>query len=111
MWIEDNKHLIIPGVNAKARGSDIIIQILYPDTDHMLIPGVNGAVYDACMETLDRLDVSRTVLGADCERIPCLSTPFRISQSALQFMTILGLFCAVMPSLKISTQKNMTHTS
>ena len=30
------------GVNARTRGLDVIIQIMYPDTDHMLIPGVNG---------------------------------------------------------------------
>lgn len=27
----------------KTHGSDIITQIMYPDTDHVLIPGGNGA--------------------------------------------------------------------
>ncbi len=35
-----NEHSLAPGVNATTRGSNVIIQLMYPDTDHMLMPGV-----------------------------------------------------------------------
>lgn len=40
---------LIPSVNAKTHGSDVIIQIMYPDADHMILPGVNGAVWPLCL--------------------------------------------------------------
>ena len=53
MWAELRKAegVLIAGVNAKSHWSDVIIQIMYPDTDHMLIAGVNGA---SVSETLEK---------------------------------------------------------
>ena len=36
------KRILIPGVNAKTHGLDVIIQIMCPDTNHILIPSGNG---------------------------------------------------------------------